>query len=355
MNPQANVAGIDVLRNPPQSGGIYWVGTDGNVYYKGPGGNSAAVKNMGAARGTSTISNLTLNGASQVDDPNPGGGGGGAPQQSAPARPNGGGRAAPAPKPDRSNSIALQTAGLDALGAQTQAGLSAIDQALARLIGQYDTESGANEKLYGDQSTSNQQNLQRNKQTAYVNASQGRQGLFGTLSSLGALSGSGIDLANRAVQRGANEDLTGASDNFSENQSNLDTSIGTFRQEDKRRRSDAEFSAGNAKTNVQGDAAKQRQQFYTQLANDYAQMGDDGNSKKFASLASAEFPNIAKSNVPNANLGYSGAAFTPASLQSYIAGADSTSVQTTPGAGGFDLPGLVASPTKKKQRQLQPA
>lgn len=353
MNPQGNVAGLDVLRNPPKSGGIYWVGGDGNVYFKGPGGNAAPVKNMGAARGSSTISNLILNGASEIADPNPGGGGGGG-STPAPSSPNGGG-SAPAPKPDRSNSIALQNAGLEALGGQTQAGLSAIDKALARLLGQYSEEAEANEGVYGTQSTTNQQNLQRNKQTAYVNASQGRQGLFGTLSSLGALSGSGIDLANRAVQRGANEDLTGASDNFSENQSNLDTAIGTFRAEDKRRRGDAEFSAGNAKTNVQGEAAKQRQQFYTQLANDYAQMGNDAESKKFATLAAQQFPEIAKANVPNANIGYSGAAFTPASLQSYVAGADSTSVQTTPGGGGFSLPGLFATPTKKKQQQLQPA
>lgn len=351
MNPQGNVAGLDVLRNPPNMGGIFWVGTDGNVYYKGPGGNAAAVKNMGASQGTGTVANLTLNGASQVDDPNPGGANN--PRPAGPANSNGV-AAAPAPKPDRSNSIALQNAGLAALGGQTDTGLASINSALARLIGQYDTESGANEKTYGTQSVTNQQNLQRNKQISMVNAAQGRQGLFGTLSSLGALSGTGIDLANRAVQKGANEDLTGAADNFAENQQGLDTSIGQFRQEDKFRRENANTSAENARTNVQGDAAKQRQQFYTQLANDYAAMGNEGESKKYAALASGEFGNIAKSNVPNAQLNYSGAAFTPASLSSYIAGADNTSVSVTPASPG-GLPGLVASPSKKKRLQPVPA
>lgn len=336
---------------------VYWVGSDGNIWFK----NDSGVQNMGKpynAPGTNWAAGFDAERgsaeATQIADPNP-------PKPTAaptpaPSRPNGGGGgSAPAPKPDRSNSIALQNAGLASLEGQTNAGISAIDQALARLRGQYDTEATANEATYGTQSTTNQQNLQRDKQTAYVNASQGRQGLFGTLSSLGALSGSGIDLANRAVQRGANEDLTGASDNFSENQSGLDTAIGTFRSENERRKSDADFSAENARTNVRGDAAKQRQSFYSNLANDYAQTGNEAESKRYAALAAGEFPNIAKSNVPNANLGYSGAAFTPASLSSYIAGADSTSVQTTPGGGGFTLPGLVASPNKKKQQQLQPA
>lgn len=258
-----------------------------------------------------------------------------------------------AAKADKSNSIALQLAGLGAVDSQVNTGLGSIDKALGGLMGRYDTEAGSNEKNYTDQSTTNQGNLQKNKQTALVNASQGRQGLFGTLSSLGALSGSGIDLANRAVQKGANDDLSGAADNFSENQQGLDTSIGQFRQEDKARREDANTSAENARTNVRNDAAKTRLQFLTQLANDYSAQGDEASAKRYAGQAAGLYPELAKTSVPDANIAYSGAAFTPSTLSSYIAGADSTQVQATPTEGGLSIPGLIASPSKKKQ--LQPA
>lgn len=272
-----------------------------------------------------------------------------APQQIAPSNPNGGGgggTAAPA-KVDKSNDIAIQMAGLGAVDTQTNAGMGSIDTALSKLTGQYNTEAASNTKLYTDNSNTNQNNLQKNKQTGLVNAAQGRQGLFGTLSSLGALNGSGIDLANRAVVKGANDDLSGAADNYSTNQSSLDTSIGQFREEDKRRRENAVSAADNARTNVRGDAAKTRQAHYVALSNDYSAMGDEGNAKAYSSKAAELYPEVARSNVPNSNIAYSGAAFTAPSLSSYMAGADSTQVSATPTTGG-SLPGVVAAPTKKK-------
>jgi hypothetical protein len=263
----------------------------------------------------------------------------------APTSPNGA-AAAPA-KVDRSNDIALQLAGLGAVQGQVDTGLSAIDVALSKLTGQYDTEATANEGNYKTQSETNQNNLQTNKQTALVNAAQGRRGLFGTLSSIGALNGSGIDLANRAVQKGANDDLHGAAENYSGNQSGLDTAIGTFRQEDTRRKEDAKTAAENARTNTRNEAAKSSLSFLSNLTNDYAQMGDEANAKTYAARAAALYPEMAKTSLPNSNIAYSGAAFTPGTLANYMAGADSTQVSTTPTQGG-SIPGLVAAPTKKK-------
>lgn len=269
---------------------------------------------------------------------------GGAP---APSNPNGGGSSAPA-KVDKSNDIALQLAGLGAISGQTDAGINSVDTALTKLTGQYDTEAAANEGNYKTQSETNQNNLQTNKQTALVNAAQGRRGLFGTLSSLGALNGSGIDLANRAVQKGANDDLHGAAENYSGNQSGLDTAIGTFRTEDTRRKEDAKTAAENAKTNVRNQAARDSLSFLSNLTNDYAAMGDEGNAKAYAGRAAALYPEMARTSIPNSNIAYSGAAFTPGTLASYMAGADSTQVSTVPTAPGQTTPGLIAAPTKKK-------
>ncbi len=334
-----------------QKGSIYWVGADGNVYVKGAGGNGASVRNAGKANGATT-SNLILNGAVQVSDPNAG-----QPQQqqqqqaqqTAPTNSNGYSAPAAPAKVDKSNSIALQNAGLAAVDEQYNTGVGAIDKALGVLQGRYTDERVANEKSYTTSTDNNVGNLQKNKQTTYVNAAQGRQGLFGSLASIGALSGDGITLANRAVQQGANADLAGADENFQTNATNLDASIEAFRRDDKYRTESANTSAENAKTNARNEAAKSRLSFYSNLVNDYAAMGDEGQAKAYTAKAQALYPELAKSSVPNANLAYTGAAFTPTTLENYLAGNDSSVVTATPTAPGQTIPGLVASPSKKKQ------
>ncbi|MGI9028147.1 MAG: hypothetical protein ACR2FM_04915 [Candidatus Saccharimonadales bacterium] len=320
--------------------GSFWIGADGNVWVAG----SQGVNSAGRADANS-VKYWSDRGYGLEADPNP-------PQQSRQAPSGGGGGGGGGgepPKPDRSNSIALQNAGLGAVDQQLSAGIGSIDTAVNRLKGQYAEEATANEGIYTDNSNNNQNNLQQNKQSAMVNAAQGRQGLFGSLASIGALNGSGIDLANRAVTKGANDDLSGAADNYSGNQTNLDTAIGTFRREDKNRRENADMNAENARQNARGDAAKSRMGFYSQLSNDYSAMGDAGNAQKYTGLASSLYPEVARTNVPNANIAYSGAAFTPGALSEYMAGADSTVVKAVPTQPGQNIPGLVAQPNKKKQ------
>lgn len=257
---------------------------------------------------------------------------------------------------DKSNDIALQTAGLGAVDSQATTGAAAVDAALGKLKGQYDTEAGDNQTTYQTNSDQNQNNLQRNKTTALVNAAQGRRGLLGTLASLGALNGSGITLANQAVQKGANDDLAGAGDTFATNQTGLDTALKAFKTQDTERRQNADTAAADAKTNITNEAAKNRQQFYSNLANDYAAQGDSANASKFTKLAADLFPAIAGSSVPSTNLGYTAAAFNAPSLANYLAGANSTQVKVTPATGSGNtpstLPGLIATPNKK---QLQVA
>lgn len=318
--------------------GVYWIGANGKTYI-----NVAGIAG-GPQEWHAPLLSPQQMGLQQINDPNPPAGG----PPTAPSNPNGGAPAAP--KVDKSNDIALQNAGLGAVDSQYNSGVSAIDAALGKLTGQYNTEATANEGNYTTQSDTNQNNLQKNKQTSLVNAAQGRQGLFGSLASLGALNGSGIELANRAVQKGANDDLSGAADNYSTNQSGLDTAIGQFRQEDKFRRENASTSAENAKTNAANEAAKSRMQFYSNLSNDYAAMDDKGNASKFSGLASSLYPTLAKTSIPNSNIAYSGAAFTPGTLADYMAGANSTVVNTTPTQGGQGIPGLIASPSLKKKQ-----
>lgn len=325
--------------------GVYWVGANGKTYI-----NVAGIAG-GPQEWHAPLLSPQQMGLQQIADPNP-------PAQPPPANPTGGGgggSAAPA-KPDRTNDINLQNAGLAAVDEQERTGLSRVDQTLSSLIGnRYDPETQAAEKNYTEQSDNNTNNYQKNKQTALVNAAQGRQGLFGTLASLGALSGSGIDLANRAVQKGANDDLSGAADNYETNAGQLTTAIDTFRREDKARRAEANTSAENARLNVRNEANKARLQFLGNLANDYADMGNEAQAKEFTARASQLYPSLAKTAVPNANISYSGAAFTPGTLADYLAGQDSTVVSAAPTQPGQTIPGLFASSVNPLKRKLQPA
>lgn len=323
---------------------VYWVGQDGNVYFK----NGTTVKNVGKPI------NLYQNGfdsnglsaeASLIADPNPGNG-----APAAPANPNGssgGGSSAPT-YADKSADIALQNAALGSADAETQSGLSAVDKALGGLTGQYDADKTANEGDYTGKSQQNQGALQKNKQVSLVNAAQGRRGLFGTLASLGALGGTGIELANRAVQEGANKDLGDAADTYSQNQSVLDDSITKFRREDEARRQQAAQAAEDAKTNVKNTGARNKLAALSALSNDYTAQGDTANAKKYADMAGALFPEIAQTNVPSGNLGYVSAAYTPTSLANYLAGANSTQVSVDPNAPTTNgIPTLVANNRKK--------
>lgn len=320
------------------SSSVYWIGADGNVYVKGANG----VQNFGAVTGGQSANGIETKlgsvQAQQIADPNP---------PKATVTPTATtSTSSGTTYEDKSNDIAQQNAGLNSVGTQTSTGLSAVDQSLAQLFGIYDTEANAAKTSATTNSNQNNVNLQKNKQTALVNAAQGRQGLNATLASLGALNGSGLELATRAVQKGANADLAGASDNFDTNQQAIDTALGTFNAQDKERRDQATNDATNAKTAVQNESAKNTLGYYQNLSNDYAAQGDKANATKYSSLAASLFPTIASTTVPSVGPSYSSAAYTAPALASYLAGNSGTSVTTTPSANG-GIPGLVAT-TKKK-------
>jgi len=268
----------------------------------------------------------------------------------APANPNGGGT----PKPDKTADINQNLAGLAAVDTQTDAGTAAIDKSLGALKGGYANEAAANEKTFSNNSDTNQNNFQKNKESSYVNAAQGRQGLFGTLASLGALNGSGVDLANNAVKSGLDADLSGAGSNYATNQGGLVDSIEKFRRENDQRNSQADTQAGNAKTNLQNDAARSKQNFYHNVANDYNEMGDTANENLYSGKASALYPDIARTNVPNANLTPVAAAYTAPSLASYLAGGNTqvNTTPTTPNGPAGALPGLMVGGTKRQSSAL---
>lgn len=264
-----------------------------------------------------------------------------------------GGSTTTAPVVNRAAVDATQAA-IDSLGISQSTGYKNIDDSLASLMGKYNTEASQNEGDYGTQTVTNTNNLEKNKENALLAAAQGRRGLRGTLASLGALSGDGARLADRAVATGANQDIGGAADTFATNAQNLDTSIGRFREEDKQRRADAQTSAINQKTALEGDIASKRQTLLQKLADIFGTGGDEASSSSYLRQAGALNPEIAaKTAVAATPLTAQAAAFTPKDLQSYLAGAGDMTVSTDPAAAGIRTPGsLLFGPQKKKEQQL---
>lgn len=314
---------------PTAPDGVYWQGSDGNFYTKVAGQNG--VKNVGTNK-------AAISGLRQQADPL-------AKPTVATTTPAGGGSGTTFD--DRSNDITQQNAGLNTVDTQVSSGQAAVDAALNALRGKYDTESAAEKTSFGQNSDQNRVNLTKNQQTALVNAAQGRQGLNGTLSSLGALNGSGVELATRAVQRGANEDLAGATDNFATNAQALGTADAAFQLQDKERRDQAAADAETAKTKVKSNGLQTRLGYYQNLSNDYAAQGDKANAAKYTGLASSLFPEIAATTVPDAAPTYTPAAYTSPSLASYLNGGNTQVNVTPPGAAG-GIPGLSSSTIKKK-------
>lgn len=331
----------------PAGQSIYWVGADGNVYVKGPGGNNAAVTNYGKVTGVQKANGVDAAKASvlatRVSDPN-------APKPTVALTTPAAAAGASGPTPeDRSNDINQQNAGLNAVGTQVASGQAAVDTALTNLMGTYGTEADAANTSYTNNTNQNKVNLTKNQQTAFVNAAQGRQGLNGVLSSLGALNGSGIDLATRAVQKGANEDLSGASDNYATNANALDTASGAFQAANKERKDRAIRDAESAKLGVRNQGAKDTLGYYQNLSNDYAAQLDKAGAAKYSNLAASLFPTIAGMSTPSAGPTYSAASYSAPSLASYLSGNNNnTSVQATPAtAATGGIPGLSAV-TKKR-------
>lgn len=263
----------------------------------------------------------------------------------APVNPN----ATPAPAVvDKSNDINQNLSALDATKSLLSGGLSSIKSSLARLFGNYDTEANTNSTGYNDQSTVNKSNFLRNTQSALASAAQGRQSLFRILAQLGALNGSGVNLANNAVQAGANADISGANETFGTNQTGLDSAFGLFKTADQQRREEAQRLSDESEQDLRAKVAGNQQSIYGNLSNDYAEMGDKENAKTYSDLLASLFPSIAANSVPAGAPTYSPAGYTPPSLSTYASGG--STVKATPSAGISGLPGLSAyiAPTKRK-------
>ena len=288
-------------------------------------------------------------------DPRPSspGGTGAAPRSAAPT---GGGTAVrQAPVLNQGAVDATQKA-IDSLGIERDTGYRNIDDSFRGLVSKYDNEARRNEEDYGEQTVTNTTNLSKNKQNALLAAAQGRRGLRGTLAALGALSGDGGKLADRAVTTAANQDVGEAADTYAGNAQNLDKAIGRFREEDKDRRAEAETTRVNQRTALEGQIAAKRQQFLQKMAEIFAAAERTGDANRYLGEAGNLNNEIAsKTRVATAAFAPRAAAFTPGALENYLAGAGDMTVDVAEGdaGGGIGRPtSILAGRRKRRDEEL---
>jgi hypothetical protein len=342
MNPLQGGTGVN-LSTAKLAGGVYWTGTDGNVYYK----TSSGTTNLGAGGASQAI----LNGANRIDDPNPGG----TQTTTRTAAPSGTGTTAPVL--DQAALTSTDQA-IGSLDTEFGAGNANIDDSLRNVTGKYDAERGRNEGDYNENTVTNNQNLQKNKQNALLAAAQGRRGLRGTLSAIGALSGDGIAISDRVVTDAANDDVGEAADTATANQGTLDKAWKNFDEEDRQRRAEAETNARNSKTALEGSIASKRQTMLNQKADILAKGGRQADADAIRGQAGGLNQEIAsKSRVAAAPIVERGAAFTPGELENYLAGAGDMTVDVASGGAGGGIPGVDAASTilagRKKKEAAQ--
>lgn len=254
-----------------------------------------------------------------------------------------------------SAAVGATQSAIDSLGTESAVGNKNIDDSYKSVIGKYDNENVQNEGDYNENVVTNNTNLDKNTQNAYVSAAQGRRGLRGTLAAIGALGGDGSVLADRAVTEEANRDVGGARDTATTNDAALTKAITKYRDDDKERRAEADTSRANSKTALEGSIASKKQTFLQKMADLYSAGGDDASASNYLTQAGGLNNEIAsKTAVAATPITARSAAFTPGTLENYLAGANDMTVRVADGGLGADgLPTILAggdpNATKKKK------
>ena len=342
---------LEVVNSSPalsQTGSVYWIGGDGNVWFRAADGSTS---NMGTASGTMTTANLTLNGSKQITDPLPGG-----TTASTNNTTGTGGSGTPAPVLDQASVDATQS-GIDSLATTEATGRANIAGGYDSTIGQYDQEAGRAGVDYNENTVTNNQNFQKDTQNAMVAAAQGRRGLRGTLASMGALSGDGEVLADRAVTKGANDDIGEARDTTVANTGQLDKAKKRFDEDDAVRRAKAGTERTNQETALEGSVLSKRQQGLQKLAELFRAGGRSADADRYTGEAASLNEAIAsKTAVASTPFTRGAAAFTPGKLAEYLAGAGDMTVDVTAGGSGGEgvSPTILAARRKKEEEALLP-
>jgi hypothetical protein len=211
----------------PQNTGVYWVGSDNNLWVK---------DSSGVNKSNKTVSDLASNGYSWIKDPNP------------QNKPNDGGTTGsgnywasggtggvsynPAEVAQYDQGINTANAALGRTDNQLNTALGNIGKQYSQKYNEQQTGYNNAENQYSTNTATNQQQYRTNKNTINDAASGGLRGLQRLLGSRNAGGGSSaLFSAPQAVADVATRERSGAGQTYGQNQAGLDTTWGTFKND----------------------------------------------------------------------------------------------------------------------------
>lgn len=259
---------------------------------------------------------------------------------------------------------AAQLAEYDQGIGQLEHGLGRIDNQLGVRLGninnQYNTKKNElksswnrAEGQFNDQTRQNQQQRRTNINNINDRSAVGLRGLLRSLGSMGAV-GSDMQLAGRAVQNQANQQRTGAGQTYAQNQKQIDTTWGQFKND----YADEDKKLNDWKANEDNAARQSSQTTRQNLLTQLAQMKGQKAAAQGANGANAARADLGRANALSSeidNLGrqqntYSGnkVQYNAKDLDSYKVEGDTAVGVSDPQAAGND-PTLNIYNTRLKQ------
>lgn len=259
---------------------------------------------------------------------------------------------------------AAQLAEYDQGIGQLEHGLGRIDNQLGVRLGninnQYTTKKNElksswnrAEGQFNDQTRQNQQQRRTNINNINDRSAVGLRGLLRSLGSMGAV-GSDMQLAGRAVQNQANQQRTGAGQTYAQNQKQIDTTWGQFKND----YADEDKKLNDWKVNEDNAARQSSQTTRQNLLTQLAQMKSQKAAAQGANGANAARADLGRANALSSeidNLGrqqstYSGnkVQYNAKDLDSYKVEGDTAVGVSDPQAAGND-PTLNIYNTRLKQ------
>jgi len=259
---------------------------------------------------------------------------------------------------------AAQLAEYDQGIGQLEHGLGRIDNQLGVRLGninnQYTTKKNElksswnrAEGQFNDQTRQNQQQRRTNINNINDRSAVGLRGLLRSLGSMGAV-GSDMQLAGRAVQNQANQQRTGAGQTYAQNQNQIDTTWGQFKND----YADEDKKLNDWKANEDNAARQSSQTTRQNLLTQLAQMKSQKAAAQGANGANAARADLGRANALSSeidNLGrqqntYSGnkVQYNAKDLDSYKVEGDTAVGVSDPQAAGND-PTLNIYNTRLKQ------
>lgn len=269
--------------------GVYWVGADGNAWYKGDNGQ---VSNMGKYLGGNDSgfdSNRISQLATRIDDPNApakvlgDATGGGAPAQSS------------APQYPALNSGAVHNTqrAIDQIPDLLDAALQAEGQKYKNTLSGYNASETAQRGTYDKSTTTNQQNYDGNYMDSIRAGIHGLGGLINLLRGTGAAGGTAEDMVRDTVGGVTADDIRGGADTRDQNQGSLDSALTTFLTELKGKRQMADDTHDNNESAVRRDSQTQLQDLYSKMAGYYGDAGQTSDRNTWMDRAGDLTPKIA--------------------------------------------------------------